>query len=1397
MKKIFTILLFIGVILVNHDLIRADELNNNIPQSGTSTSPAPKGTPIASPEQKCLPLVDPIETDSQNGMDKFDEMIHKVGCSINSVLREFNDDARDLMVKVPGGHIPIDRQYRDGKWYKKDFSHVFEGRFMNRTILIQVVWEEENSTGGIVYPYGNWEKHNIRIWGVSEYLTKGGIPYYKVSENTFKQGTNTIEIKTDTGTKKYLCKDKFGNWELYDFNGRFISWGNRLGTIASYIYDSTEDQYPSGIADKNDNQVIWYEYDIDGNPVRVFDADARQVRYEYTDGNLTKVIDAPGNETVYTYDGKYIIKKVDAQGRATNITYNKSDDPISVTDSSGTGHFFDYDYDKNKKEYYAQIKATSGMIKEVWYNDKGETKQIDINGRTIKKIIQNGRDYIIVDEKKNQTRKEYDEKENLTKIIYPDGSQAAFEYDLRFNKVKTIEDQLGRVTAFEYDDTGNLIKKTEAKDTALERITSFTYDDQGQILTATIHADQDTEETVTTFTYDAKGNLASITDPLNQDTQFLEYDNTGNLLKMKDAKDQEWLFEYDAIGRMKSQTNPMGDKTSFEYDGANNRTAVINAYLKRFEFEYDDHNNLIKAIDPHAKYITTQYNTDHLPTLVTDREGKQSSALYDNEGRIIKSTDGAGNEISYTYDASLATPVPSTIPVSITYPTFTRNFIYDSMGRVIKQEDILDAGTTHTKTYTYDLAGSLASSTDEENSTTSYEYDDLNRLIKTTNPDNQEIIRTFDNRNNLIMLQDPNQGMQYFSYDKNNRVIRSAKPMGEETTYEYDATGNKTAVVDAKNQRIEYSYNAVNRLTQVRYYTAGSFATPVKTVDFTYDKLGNILTYNDGTTSGTYTYDDLSRKLSETVNYGTFSLTHTSTYYANGAKKSFTGPDNNTITYDYDEGNRLAGINIPTRGQISYTYNTANWNSPASMLLPGGSKQDYTYDPLMRLKTITAKDPGQNPLMTRDYTYSPAGNITAKATEHGNHTYAYDNLNQLTTALNPTLADEAYTYDNLGNRITDVKIPGTLTYNANNELTGFADTAFVYDNNGNMTQKNVAGVAVNYTYDVEDRLTRVEDTTGVVATYYYDPFGRRLWKDVAGTRTYFHYANEGLIGEYDETGTEIKTYGYKPGSIWTTDPLFMKIGSEYYWYQNDHAGTPQKLIATNGLVVWDGKYDAFGNCQIEIEAITNNLRFAGQYYDAETGLHYNLNRYYDLQLGRYLRADPFGDGLNLYTYCLNNTNTLIDPLGLCAVNSVKEKSKEILDSIIENYLNWTIFAPDYFALNINIGIPWTGNLLGISGQVVLDRYGNLYWGAGPTVGKALTFVSGSLTGGYHMTGYRTEEKLKEFLSDHSVNIGGGAKYGGEFTFNQYGAAYEVGLYSPQFGGGYHYSWQKGKLPFRW
>ncbi|MCP4274713.1 MAG: hypothetical protein GY781_22535, partial [Gammaproteobacteria bacterium] len=132
----------------------------------------------------------------------------------------------------------------------------------------------------------------------------------------------------------------------------------------------------------------------------------------------------------------------------------------------------------------------------------------------------------------------------------------------------------------------------------------------------------------------------------------------------------------------------------------------------------------------------------------------------------------------------------------------------------------------------------------------------------------------------------------------------------------------------------------------------------------------------------------------------------------------------------------------------------------------------------------------------------------------------------------------------------------------------------------------------------------------------------------------------------DSSGTEIKTYGYAMGSQWGTNPLYQKVGTDYYWYHNDHQGTPQKMTDTTGTVVWSATYYSFGKTTIGTETITNNLRFPGQYYDTETGLHYNWNRYYDPETGRYMRVDPAGEGLNLYLYTQNNPLKYVDPRGL-------------------------------------------------------------------------------------------------------------------------------------------------------
>jgi RHS repeat-associated protein len=119
----------------------------------------------------------------------------------------------------------------------------------------------------------------------------------------------------------------------------------------------------------------------------------------------------------------------------------------------------------------------------------------------------------------------------------------------------------------------------------------------------------------------------------------------------------------------------------------------------------------------------------------------------------------------------------------------------------------------------------------------------------------------------------------------------------------------------------------------------------------------------------------------------------------------------------------------------------------------------------------------------------------------------------------------------------------------------------------------------------------------------------------------------------------------------------MKVGTNYYFYHNDHLGTPQKMTAVNGAVVWSAKYEAFGRATVDSGAtVENNLRFPGQYYDAETGENYNLNRYYETQIGRYISNDPIennGDG-NLYSFVANSPLNNIDMLGLSSRKCQKE-----------------------------------------------------------------------------------------------------------------------------------------------
>ncbi|MBI2413496.1 MAG: RHS domain-containing protein [Deltaproteobacteria bacterium] len=312
-----------------------------------------------------------------------------------------------------------------------------------------------------------------------------------------------------------------------------------------------------------------------------------------------------------------------------------------------------------------------------------------------------------------------------------------------------------------------------------------------------------------------------------------------------------------------------------------------------------------------------------------------------------------------------------------------------------------------------------------------------------------------------------------------------------------------------------------------------------------------------------------------------------------------------------------------------------------SSTLPNGITTDYQYNANSWLTYITTKQ-GTTTLSDYNYGFDNIGNITSKNTEQGNYSYNYDTTYQLTSAVSPAIS-ESFTYDPTGNRTLDNSAPTGLTFGT-----------------------------TEYYYNSRNRLERVTLPDGRIATYTYDPFGRRVKKTITGGagegETYYLYSDEGLIGEYDQNGNLSKGYGWKPGSTWGTDPVFMAEGGNYYFYQNDHLGTPQRLTDINGNTVWSATYTAFGNAEVQVATVTNNLRFPGQYLDEETGFHYNWNRYYDPNTGRYTQEDPIGfagGDDNLYSYASQNSINRKDPKGLSGFMGFGELSDKEKNDLIQ------------------------------------------------------------------------------------------------------------------------------------
>ncbi|WP_321372504.1 RHS repeat-associated core domain-containing protein [uncultured Desulfuromusa sp.] len=432
----------------------------------------------------------------------------------------------------------------------------------------------------------------------------------------------------------------------------------------------------------------------------------------------------------------------------------------------------------------------------------------------------------------------------------------------------------------------------------------------------------------------------------------------------------------------------------------------------------------------------------------------------------------------------------------------------------------------------------------------------------------------------------------------------------------------------------------------------------------------NLLTWDNGSISGTLVYGELNRKTQETINYGPFSKSTSYSYDWRGNKNTYTDAEGILHSYEYLKNNRLSKISFDGQAidlMIDKTrISKINYGN--------GTNSDYGYNENGWLSRIDTQN-GTTIIQARDYQFDPSGNINQIGALAGTTSYGYDDLYQLTSADHPDssgLADEAYSYDQVGNRLTSSTTPGSWSHNQNNELLDSSAATYTYDSNGNTTQKTEGGQITRYQYNSRNRLSRVILADGRVADYSYDPFGRRIKKQVGSIITWYLYADEGVIGEYSNTGSWQKSYGWQPNSLWGTDPLYMRDSTGLYYYHNDHLGTPQRLTnATTGEIVWSANYAAFGKATIDpLSTVENNLRFPGQYYDQETDLHYNWHRTYDPGTGRYTQVDPIGlmGGINFFDYTGDDPINYIDEMGLfrfskAALSGTPPGSRNLLPSL--------------------------------------------------------------------------------------------------------------------------------------
>jgi len=622
----------------------------------------------------------------------------------------------------------------------------------------------------------------------------------------------------------------------------------------------------------------------------------------------------------------------------------------------------------------------------------------------------------------------------------------------------------------------------------------------------------------TSVTYNSAGQPATITGPrtdLLQQTTLGYYTCTnggscGQLQSATNAAGHTTTFDtYDGNGRPTQKTGPNGLKTLYTYD-------VKGRVLSVTEMQSTGT----------SRVTSYTYTPSGDPASVSFADGRTLNYLYDAARKLRRITDNLGNYISYNYELR---------------GNRIKEYTFDPNNVLARQIDLAYDLRNHlasinlagsTTQILNDAVGNVIQVIDPLTHTTSNQYDALNRLVKATDPNSGVARYTYDSSSRVTQVQAPNNAVTQYQHDDLGNLIREVSPDRGTTTYTYDRAGNVLTKTDGKSQTTAYAYDALNRVTSI------TLADGSKHV-YSYDQgpngigrlsgIGETDSQNVVTGQLAYGYDQYGNTISDTRTI-------------NGVPY--------TVAYSYDGAGRLNGVVYPSGMQVAYGFDALGRIKQISVIELGNPQvivSNVLYQPFGGVKSYTR---GNYLTYTREYDlagriasytlgnqifalgYDAASRITFiadTANLPNSNTYAYDNLDRLTTAVLPNVP-LAYSYDAVGNRLSKTVGAATDTYaynGASNRLSSITTQAgaarsFALDANGSTVNDGVN----QYLYDARGRLVQSTGVTGATA-YQVNALGQRIRKTNSTEDRVFLYDTGGrLITEATAQGQIKRNYIY-------------------------------------------------------------------------------------------------------------------------------------------------------------------------------------------------------------------------------------------------------------------------------